>query len=43
MTYCSTAFSVINSGLKPVLVDIGKNMSCIDINKIEKKSLPTLK
>ena len=37
MTYCSTAFSVINSGLKPVLVDIGKNMSCIDINKIEKK------
>jgi len=37
MTYCSTAFAVINSGLKPVLVDIAKNMSSIDINKIKKK------
>ena len=37
MTYCSTAFSVINCGLKPVLVDIAKNMSCIDVDKIEKK------
>ena len=37
MTYCSTAFSVINCGLKPILVDIGNNMSAIDINKIQKK------
>ena len=37
MTYCSTAFSVINCGLKPVLVDVAKNMSCIDVDKIEKK------
>lgn len=37
MTYCSTAFAVINSGLKPVLVDLSNNSSLIDINKIKKK------
>ena len=37
MTYCSTAFSVINCGLKPVLVDIENNSSSIDIKKIQKK------
>ena len=37
MTYCSTAFAIINCGLKPVLVDIGNNSSSIDVNKIEKK------
>tara|TARA_Y100001970_G_scaffold267231_1_gene356886 strand:- start:1282 stop:2382 length:1101 start_codon:yes stop_codon:yes gene_type:complete len=37
MTYCSTAFSVINCGLRPVLVDIGFNTSSIDINKIQSK------
>ncbi len=37
MTYCSTAFSVINCGLKPVLVDIDKYSSSIDVKKIEKK------
>lgn len=37
MTYCSTAFSVINCGLKPVLVDIGRNKSSIDINMIQKE------
>ena len=35
MTYCSTAFSIINCGLKPVLVDIENNKSCIDVNKIK--------
>ena len=37
MTYCSTAFSVINCGLKPVLVDIGYNKSSIDTNMIQDK------
>ena len=36
MTYCSTAFSVINAGLKPVLVDIERNTPVIDVKKIEK-------
>src|SRR6056300_1837964 len=35
MTYCSTAFAVINAGLKPVLVDLQKDSPTIDINKIE--------
>ena len=37
MTYCSTAFAVINAGLKPVLVDIENNTPLIDIDKIRKK------
>ena len=37
MTYCSTALSVINCGLKPVLVDIGYNKSSIDTNMIQDK------
>jgi len=37
MTYCSTAFSVINAGLKPILCDIESNSPLIDINKIKKK------
>jgi len=35
MTYCSTAFAVINCGLKPVLVDIGNESPVIDVKKIE--------
>ena len=37
MTYCSTAFAVINAGLKPILVDIEKNQPTISVNKIKKK------
>ena len=37
MTYCSTAFSVINANLKPVLVDIESLKSTMDINKLKKK------
>ena len=37
MTYCSTAFSVINAGLKPVLVDIDNLSPTISINDIKKK------
>ena len=37
MTYCSTAFSVINANLKPVLVDTEPLKSTIDINEIKKK------
>ena len=36
MTYCSTAFSVINANLKPVLVDIDKNSPNISIKEIKK-------
>ena len=38
MTYCSTAFSILNAGLKPVLVDLEINKPTIDINKIKKKN-----
>ncbi len=37
MTYCSTAFSVINAGLKPILVDIEKNSCVINTKEIKKK------
>jgi len=37
MTYCSTAFAVINAGLKPVLVDLEKNKPTICIDEIKKK------
>lgn len=37
MTYCSTAFAVINAGLKPVLVDVEKNTPLIDLNKLKDK------
>ena len=37
MTYCSTAFSVLNANLKPVLVDTDFLSSTIDIDKIKKK------
>ncbi len=37
MTYCSTAFSVLNANLKPVLVDTGFLSSTIDIDKIKRK------
>ena len=36
MTYCSTAFAVINAGLKPVLVDLEKNKPTICIDEIKK-------
>ena len=38
MTYCSTAFSVINANLQPVLVDLSKLKSTIDINQLKKKN-----
>ncbi len=37
MTYCSTAFSIINANLKPVLVDLSKLKSTIDVDQIKKK------
>lgn len=37
MTYCSTAFSIINANLKPVLVDIDYMKPTICINQIKKK------
>ncbi len=37
MTYCSTAFSVINANLKPILVDIDHRKPTICINEIKKK------
>jgi dTDP-4-amino-4,6-dideoxygalactose transaminase len=37
MTYCSTVFSVIRAGLKPVLVDIEKNSSVASNKEIIKK------
>ena len=37
MTYCSTIFSVIRAGLKPVLVDIEKNSSVMSNTDIIKK------
>ena len=37
MTYCSTAFAVINANLKPVLVDTKHLSPNIDINQIKKK------
>ena len=36
MTYCSTVFAVIQSNLKPVLVDIGANSPTIDIDQINR-------
>ena len=37
MTYCSTIFSIIRAGLKPILVDINKNNPTISIDEIKKK------
>ena len=37
MTYCSTAFAVINAGLKPVLVDIESNTPIISMNFLKTK------
>jgi dTDP-4-amino-4,6-dideoxygalactose transaminase len=37
MTYCSTAFAVINAGLKPILVDIDTLKPTISINSLKAK------
>ena len=37
MTYCSTAFSVINANLKPVLVDIDYMSPTINLDEFKKK------
>jgi dTDP-4-amino-4,6-dideoxygalactose transaminase len=37
MTYCSTVFSVIRAGLKPVLIDIEKNKSTMCLDQLKKK------
>ena len=37
MTYCSTAFSVINANLKPVLVDIDYMSPTINLDELKKK------
>ena len=37
MTYCSTAFAVINAGLKPVLVDTSYLSPTINIDQLKKK------
>ena len=37
MTYCSTAFAVINAGLKPVLVDIERTTPTISCDEIKRK------
>ena len=36
MTYCSTVFSVIRAGLKPVLVDIEKDKSTMCLEDLKK-------
>ncbi len=38
MTYCSTAFAVINAGLKPILIDTDLLSPTINIEKIKKKN-----
>tara|TARA_B100000401_G_scaffold291714_1_gene199761 strand:- start:187 stop:552 length:366 start_codon:yes stop_codon:yes gene_type:complete len=40
MTYCSTAFAVINANLKPVLADIDFMTPTISLNQIKKKNKP---
>ena len=37
MTYCSTAFAVINAGLKPVLVDISSFEPTISLERLKNK------
>ena len=37
MTYCSTAFAVINAGLKPILADIKNGTPTISCDEIKKK------
>ena len=37
MTYCSTAFAVINAGLKPILVDIDKSSPTLSLGILKKK------
>ena len=37
MTYCSTAFAVINAGLKPVLIDIDYLRPTISLEKLKDK------
>ncbi|MDA7831345.1 DegT/DnrJ/EryC1/StrS family aminotransferase [Candidatus Pelagibacter sp.] len=37
MTYCSTAFAVINAGLKPILADIKSGTPTISCEEIKKK------
>jgi len=37
MTYCSTAFAVINAGLKPILVDISALEPTISLEKLKNK------
>ena len=37
MTYCSTAFSVINANLKPILVDTKYMSPTIDLDKLKQK------
>ena len=37
MTYCSTAFSVFNANLKPILVDTDHMSPTISLNELKKK------
>ena len=37
MTYCSTLIAVLNANLKPVLVDIDKHSSSLDLEQVKKK------
>ena len=37
MTYCSTVFSIIRAGLKPVLVDVEKDKSTMSLVHLKKK------
>ncbi len=37
MTYCSTAFAIINAGLKPILVDVSNKSPTIDPEQVKKK------
>ena len=43
MTYCSTAFAVINANLKPVLVDTDFLKPTISVKQIKKKLIQKLK
>ena len=43
MTYCSTLIAVLNANLKPVLVDIDKHSSSLDLEQVKKKLIKTQK
>ena len=41
MTYCSTAFSIFNANLKPILVDTDHMSPTISLNELKKNNKKT--